>query len=801
MNAHNLPPQPTLFIGREPEVAELEGLLDKPDCRLLSLVGPGGIGKTRLVLEVARRRVEAFQHGVFLVSLASLNDPADIVPMVINVLGILIGDEGTPREELVKFLRQRHLLLIMDNFEHVLEGVDLLSDILQAAPDVTILATSREVLNLQEEWVWQVRGMRFPDDTETTDLEPYSALKLFFDRAGRVRRDFSPEEEKACAIRICQAVGGMPLALELAASWVKTLTCAEVEQEIQCNIDFLATNVRNVPQRHRSIRAVFDYSWNLCIAAEQAVFQKLCVFRGGFEREAAEQVAGASLLILSSLVEKSMLRKLPSGRYDIHELLRQFAEEKLNDVGELDMMADAHKRYYVAFMQERTPDIKGRRQLEGLNEIESDFDNVRTAWQRAVAQVDYAALDDMMEGLALFCDMRSRYQTGEDLFQVAVEALTLQAGEAVHPTWNRLRARWIQAWILPERSPVPDHIREQLEDCQTVAEMQGDVVTVGLCLWLSGELDRVELGWESAILKYEAALAYYDNLDDEYYMVRVLRGITYVYSGYVRRNREHLENMAEMDRQHLNLARKIGDRIGMGHAVFYLGNRAVSIEGDTERGHNYYQSAIEIWREMGDRKSVGAAYVFLGNLFAWSGKLARARSLLTEGKSLLEASNYFVVSPYLLGLVAALEGDYEQARQLCETWVEYYDRLARLGLCVVAADVGDYRQVEVQLRKWLDIKPFFPPEMTCILPLVALLLVHEGKKVQAVELLGLAFTHPASITGWMEKWSLLMQTRRDLEAELGTDEFQVAWERGSQLDLEATFADLVKTLRSGEVET
>ncbi|MFC1960468.1 NB-ARC domain-containing protein [Chloroflexota bacterium] len=526
---HNLPLQPTSFIGRESEIAELVELLDKPDCRLLTLVGPGGIGKTRLTLEVALRRADRFPHGVFLVPLAPLNSATDIVPTIINVLGIRIGDAGTPRAELIQFLSQRHLLLIMDNFEHVLDGADLLVDMLQAAPNVTILATSRAALNLQEEWVWQVSGMRFPEDTRAVDLEQYSALKLFFDRAQRVRRDFSPEDEQVCAIRICQAVDGLPLALELAASWVTTLSCTDIEREIQCSIDFLATNVRNVPKRHRSIRAVFNHSWSLCSAAEQTIFQKMCVFRGGFEREAAEQVAGAALPLLLALVEKSMLRKLPSGRYDIHELLRQFAEEKLKAAGELDTTADAQMYYYAAFMQARTPDIKGRRQLGGLNEIEADFDNVRAAWQRAVAQVDYAVLDDMMEGLALFCDMRARYQTGEDLFQGAVQVLAPGDGEAIPPTWNRLRVRYVQVWGLQERRPVPDAIQEQLAASLAFARQQRDENTVGLCLWLSGELYRVGVDWEKGIAIYETALTHYNDLGDEYYVVRVLRGMALCY--------------------------------------------------------------------------------------------------------------------------------------------------------------------------------------------------------------------------------------------------------------------------------
>ncbi|MFC1960548.1 LuxR C-terminal-related transcriptional regulator, partial [Chloroflexota bacterium] len=621
--------------------------------------------------------------------------------------------------------------------------------------------------------------------------------------AKRVRHDFSPEDELACAIRICQAVDGIPLALELAASWVKTLTCAEIEREIQHSIDFLTTNVRNVPERHRSIRGVIDHSWQLCSKNEQAVFQAMSVFRGGFERKAAEQVVGASLPILSALVEKSMLRKLPSGRYEVHELLRQYAEEQLIAAGELDATADAHMRYYAAFMQARTPDIKGRRQLEGLNEIEADFDNMRSVWQRAVIQADYTALDDMMEGLALFCDMRVRYQDGEDLFRQAVQSLAPQNGEPVNPVRNRLCVRWIQVWILQERTPIPGHIRVQLEDSLTIAQQQGDAATVALCLWSSGELYRIETNSEKSIPIYEAALTTYNDLGDAYYVVRVLRGLDNMYGTMGRRNRAYLEKLFELKPQHLNLASEIGDRTGMAHAIFYAGNTACFIEGSSTRGAAFHDQALGIWQEMGDRKSVGVVLRYMGILAGWNGELERARSLLTKGEQILADANYMMASSGLSGLIAALEGDNVQACQLSEKDLlnpRYaYRMFAHLGLSIVATGTGDFQRVENHLQKMLDAAHLlFPPEMALILPVAALLLAHEGKAIQAVELLGLAFTHPASITGWMEIWSFLMQTRHELEDELGVDEFQAAWVRGGQFDLDATIAGLVEHFGVGD---
>lgn len=297
---HNLPTQPTHFIGREPEISEIVSLLTEKKCRLLTLVGPGGTGKTRLSVESISQLTDSnFEHGVFYVPLAPLTSADNIVTSIISVLGIVIGDEGTPQEELLKFLSQRNLLLVLDNFEHILDGVDLIADILHVAPHVKILITSRETLNLSMEYIWHVRGMRYPDNDEPDDINQYDALNLFIERALQVRHDFSLGDEQLAVIHICQLVDGLPLAIELAVSWLKSLSCRDIIEQIEHGVDFLITRNRDVPERHRSIRAVFDHSWKLLSDDERLVFPRLSVFRGGFTFDAAVKIADADLMTLS----------------------------------------------------------------------------------------------------------------------------------------------------------------------------------------------------------------------------------------------------------------------------------------------------------------------------------------------------------------------------------------------------------------------------------------------------------------------------------------------------------------------
>ncbi len=334
------------FIGREPEIADIVALLDDPGCRLLSLIGPGGMGKTRLALEVASRKQDDFADGVFFVALQSLASPEGIPAAVGEALGInfqsinadsqILGIDSTlagdARQQLLNYLSNQQLLLLMDNFEHVVEGAHLVADILEYAPRIKILTTSREALNLQLEWVRHVSGMSFPENGHLGEIDRYSAVKLFIERATRTRGDFSLEHELPCVVEVCRLVEGMPLGIELAATWLKSLSCRDIAAEIRRSADILATTARDVPERHRSIRAVFLYSWMLLNETEQNTLMQLSIFRSGVSRDAIQAVTGASLFVLTALVEKSLITT-SDGRYYMHDLLRQYAEEQLEQIG------------------------------------------------------------------------------------------------------------------------------------------------------------------------------------------------------------------------------------------------------------------------------------------------------------------------------------------------------------------------------------------------------------------------------------------------------------------------------------
>lgn len=421
---HNLPTPSTPFVGRRRELDRIHALLVDPTCRLLTLLGPGGIGKTRLAIRAAGEALPAFRDGVCFVSLDAIDSAEALAATVLEELrscGPAAGGGGSaagdPKQSLLRLLQDKQALLVVDRFEHVLAGAGLLSGMLARAPGVKLLVTSRERLDLPEEWVFDVDGLDFPEseaaldqtapaDTATVEeLQSHSAVVLFLQGALRTRADYrlTPEDAPHVA-RICRLVQGMPLGVELAASWLRVLPCSEIAEEIACSLDLLSTAAGSGAERMRGLRAVFDTSWEMLDAEEQQALTRLSIFHGGFSRAAAAQVAGASLGVLASLRDKSWLRQRGDGRFEIHELLRQHAGEKLDERPRAGADArDRHSRYFLGRLHELRPDLKGARQQGALADIRQELNNLREAWAWAIDRGDWDALTNAAESLWMFC--------------------------------------------------------------------------------------------------------------------------------------------------------------------------------------------------------------------------------------------------------------------------------------------------------------------------------------------------------------------------------------------------------------
>ena len=455
------------------------------------------------------------------VSLVSVNSSDLLVQTIAQQLGVALSGGQDSQFHLLEYLKEASFLLVLDNFEHLLNGADLLSAIVSEAPDLKILVTSRERLNLVEEYVFEVRGMPYPEQNASEGLAAYHAVQMFLDHAQRARVGFSPDERDMRAIGdICNLVEGMPLAIELAAAWVRSLSCQAISKEIGRNLDLLVTPLRNKPDRHQSMRAVFEHSWKLLSAHEQDIFMKLSVFWGSFGREATEEIAGASLAVLSSLIEKSMVQLNHSGRYQIHELLRQFAAEQLAATGENEHVLDSHCAYYLDFLHDREADVKGHRQIAAFKEIEAEYENIRVAWYRAIDRRYVGLIDRSMNCAFLYLSMRTRWLEWRTFFQLAADGLAPQAGDDPHPVWGRAVTR--NAVSQDRFSVLYRERMAQVEQGLAIAQQHGNRAEEAYCLLSLATISIYEPEFEEAKPYAEQSLARYRELGDQFFEAQAL---------------------------------------------------------------------------------------------------------------------------------------------------------------------------------------------------------------------------------------------------------------------------------------
>jgi predicted ATPase/class 3 adenylate cyclase/Tfp pilus assembly protein PilF len=630
---NNLPLQPTPLVGREKEVAEICERLSRPEVRLLTLTGAGGTGKTRLGLQAAAELTQEFEDGVFFVSLAAIRDPQLVVGAVAGTLGVKeVGDQPL-LENLENYLGEKRMLLLVDNFEQVLEAAPMVSEMLSAAPNLKVLATSRIPLRLYGEYEYSVPPLALPDPERPLPVERlthYEAVRLFVERAQAARPDFSVTNDNAPAVaEICYRLDGLPLAIELAAARIKVLSPQRMLGRLSNRLKLLTGGARDLPERQRTLRSTIEWSYGLLEECEKVLFARLSEFAGGRTIEAIEAIcdAGGDLPVdvldgLTSLVDECLLKQEEGVglelRFVMLETIHEFAREKLQESGEAEEVRRQHAEHFLALAEEADPALEGPQQPVWLERLEEEHDNIRAALSWSLGQ-------------------------GQDA------ELALRIGAALGWFWY-LRGylgegrRWLEE-ALAKSSPAPRAERARaLHRVSWLAFVQDDLVRAVGAGEEGLELEGVELfragSGDSAAADLRRALA----------MAVVNRGED--------------ERATGLLKESLALSREAGSIRGTAISHWGLGVR-YSLGGDIGRAREFLEEALTLSRKAGDPWSIAGILAHLGDAFLRQGDLKRATASSEEAVAMLrELKNRDYLADALdnLGWVALLQGNPERAK-------------------------------------------------------------------------------------------------------------------------------------------
>lgn len=671
---HNLPLQLTSFVGREKEMVEVKRLLLGD--RFVTLTGPGGTGKTRLALQVGADLLELFPDGVWLVEFAALSDATLVAKTVAAALGVREAPGRPILTVLIDYLRSKELLLILDNCEHLLSAcAELAAALLQACPNICILATSRESLNIPGELSFRVPSLSIPDPRRLPTLPAltqYEAMQLFLERAEIIQPGFELTDTNARAVaQICHRLDGIPLAIELSVARVKIMPVEQVAARLDDRFRLLTGGSRTALPRHQTLRALIDWSYDLLSPMERTLFQRLSVFAGGWTLEAAEAICAGDGLdpydildLLTQLVNKSLI--IPDAdtdaqaRYRLLETIRQYARERLLEAGGSEMVRDQHLKYYLKFSERAEPHLRGPDQVAWLDRLEKEVDNIRAALEWAL-DVDVEAALRIAGALFWFWHIRSGKSEGIDWLERALSAQTRKGEEPSLP---------------PEQAIV-----------------RGKALNaVGSLMIMHGNAERAcRLSEES--LELHQKLGSQGRKGAAHALWNLAQGASY---------QENLEQAKALADQSMALYREVGDRFGMAQCLDHLGSYAL-LRGDYDEAKRIWEADLALRRELGDKDGIAWTLSCLANLAFWKGDYEEANTLYIESRNVFHAiGNKWGVSMALSGMgsVILAQGEFERAAKLYEEALAYGRDLGdqntiagrRYDLARVAWSRGDYEQ-------------------------------------------------------------------------------------------------------------
>jgi DNA-binding SARP family transcriptional activator/predicted ATPase len=667
--SENIPASLTSFIGRSQELDDLWGLLRNPIYRLICVLGPGGSGKTRLVIQAARKQRYYFKDGVYFVPLSALGTGGSLLSAIAEGLGFTYREVGGPKRQLLDYLRHKKILLILDSFETMVEHAGLVAEILAASEGSKALVTSRQKLNLSGEYVYPLEGMRVPPSEVKGQELGYSSVALFLEAARRVRPGYMPESTEDVA-SLCRLVEGMPLSLLLASTWVSDFSVQEIAEQINRSLDFLTVEWADLPERQRSLRATFEYSWNLLSTTEQEVLMKLSVFRNPFNTQAAQHIAGANPQILHALMGKSLLGRPVEGYYQMHDLVRQYSGQKLAQApnGWASSIRQQHSDYFLQQASGWSSVIKSPRQSAVLVAADKVIDDVLVAWEWAAKQAELVQLSRASEGLFLYYFLRYRFHEGEHACQVAIDGLR---GAPDGGEWLNLEG-CLLAWQtnfyrLLGKAELARQSADRSFEKLMLAQAAGQNSQWGLAL-LWREQGYLSVSLPEQLDYHQRSAALFAALGDPWWQATSL-----TWGGELANRLGDRDLAIAMHQQAMELGRLIGEPHLLARSLMNFAYDQL-IHWNWENGARLMEESTRWYRSIGDLGSQANAELHLAISWGWIGRPIDACE----------------------GLVSALEN-------LHQLGDRYYIAYGTGGLGVVQMHAGKYAQAEITLRKALEL--------------------------------------------------------------------------------------------------
>ena len=704
----------TSFVGRNDELATITTRLTADPCRLLTLLGPGGTGKTRLALRAAAALADNFEDGAYLVQLAPVVDPRSFPMALAAALDVDVKGATPPLQQVAGVLGERQVLLVLDQFEHIADAAVSLSEVLSACPGVRCLITSRERLRLEGEWLLPIDGLEVPDEglCEPRAASSYPAMELLVDRARQVDPHFSVTPETVgLAVELCRAVDGLPLGIELAAGSLRNLSLKETVDVLRTAPGGLATDAIDVPLHHHSLRATFDHSWRHLGSQERTALARVSVFVGDFDNAAATSVTGATLPILASLVDKSLLRLSPDGRYDVHPVIRELAWERLEaDASDLERTKKQHTAYYLHLLGAWKGRVHSAEQVNMLEQIGSEYANLRLAWLEALGRAWVAECTNGIDPLVFFHGIQGRFLQGAELFSQSVAEL--------------------------ERAPGQNDRGRDVLTARVLADQA----------WFESGMAN----FDEAVSLARKSLRLIEPFDEPSVEVRGRQVL-----GSVAARRGDYDSARVHLRAGLDAAKGVADAWAIGLLAGQLGLLELRV-GDLERAASHFSLALEVNEEMGNKAGVVNDLDYLGRLALQRGDTEAAIERFDRALALAEESRFHLRLAYLrlqmgvvLHLAGALAEATEHARAALTAADEHQQRaikaeaLLLLGRLTAESERAEERaEAAAHMFGALEEAKGLGEDPLLLAAILELTLLHRG--VEAPARLRLVASHPAA---------------------------------------------------------